>query len=167
MLCYFASYAQSVEESTVLEVHMKGTQTDIERKLKAVGFVKNKKANQKCLTGILAGDTVDIYITKKKIGIQTIKTSAIKIFQVYYDGSALAHVKRPEDTSIFLGPVVKLEAKPDVYYYDDQIIKIYTGEELQIIGTYVYEAKNGTKTVPVVEIFRKSNSKRQIPIYDY
>ncbi|MBR6191764.1 MAG: hypothetical protein IKQ68_06380 [Prevotella sp.] len=152
LLCCISIQAQ--EDKTVVEVHMKGSKREITKKLENAGFIETKRNGQKCMVGILAGDTVTIYVTKKTVSSQVIETSAVKVLQVLWDGSALAYANKPgENNNWFNGPVVKLLPKPGLMYYDDLIINTGHNGVLNIVDTYTYETKNNSeKTVPVVEI---------------
>lgn len=152
--------AQSTDRISVLEIHMKGSQREIAKRLKKAGFKEEWLVEPRCFTGIFAGDSVEVFVTEKKPGTQTLDTRAVKIFQVLPDGSALAHAKESGNMDMFRGPVVKLTPQEGFAYYDDLIIKADRNEEVRITGTYTYETKeNGTKTVPIVDFFLKKTKR--------
>jgi len=152
LLSCISIYAQ--DDNTVVEVHMKGSKREIIKKLENASFVETKRHGKKCMVGPLAGDTVEIYITNKTVSSQTIKTSAVKIFQVLDDGRALARVHNAEDKyDLFYGPVVMVLPKPRMIFYDDLIVDTGRNGVLKIVDSYTYMTqKDIKKTVPVVEI---------------
>ncbi len=78
---------------------------------------------------------------------ECIKTSGLMVFQVFESGEALA--------AYLLGAVLLLPEE-GAAYYDAQIIKIPEDKCLRHIGTYRYEAEDGSiRTVPVARIMSK------------
>jgi hypothetical protein len=79
-----------------------------------------------------------------------INETQFKVIQVLEPNLALAIGKGDSGLSIFTGIVVLLMGDEGKYFYDDEVIVLPSKPNQ--VGTYQYEAKNGMKTVPVINV---------------
>ena len=89
---------------------------------------------------------------------ECISENSFEVFQVLDSGEALANEIEQiiAGTTISTGLTVLFLNDNGKSYYDDQVIKIPTGQCAKQIGTFKYSAKSGMKkTVPIVGIRNK------------
>ena len=84
---------------------------------------------------------------------QSIGAKQVKVMQVIEPNMALSHSTNKPDEIYDLDKIlVLLLGDKNTSYYDDQIINIPKGKSLKHVGTFQYESKIRSKTVPAVEI---------------
>ena len=87
---------------------------------------------------------------------ESISTKSFKVFQVDTYGNALATENSNAEYGWYNGMVVLFLAEEGVSYYDDQIIKVPSGQCVRQLGTYRYTTTADlVKTVPAVAIKKK------------
>lgn len=87
---------------------------------------------------------------------ESISTKPFKVFQVDAYGNALATENSNAEFGWYNGMVVLFLAEEGVSYYDEQIIKVPSGQCVRQLGTYRYTTTaNSVKTVPAVALRKK------------
>ena len=79
----------------------------------------------------------------------SINETQFKIFQVLEPNLALANGKG-SGTYVFNGITVLLMGNEGRYFYDDEVIELSSNPNQA--GSFQYESKNGSRTVPVIKI---------------
>lgn len=82
---------------------------------------------------------------------------SFEVMQVLSSNMALAHSGENEyGETTYYGTLVLLIGDENTHFYDDQIVKVKSGQVVRHIGTYQYETRmEMAKTVPVIKIFDK------------
>lgn len=82
---------------------------------------------------------------------------SFQVMQVLSSNMALAHSEKTEyGITNYYGTLVLLIGDKNTHFYDDQIVKVKSGQVALHIGTYQYETKlEMHKTVPVIKISDK------------
>lgn len=93
------------------------------------------------------------------ISYENKKETSFKVFQVLFEGGALA-MERSDNTysEIYLGKVVFL-AQAGCHFYNDQIVVV---KKPVMVGTFTYTTKSGSdKTVPIITWLTFTNEECQ------
>lgn len=84
-----------------------------------------------------------------------INEKSVKVFQVIYANTALAHGegnRNYKGEPYYCGPTYLLRNNDGKYYYDNEIIKKPSGKTFRQTGIYRYRDVIDYNTVPVIEL---------------
>lgn len=98
------------------------------------------------------GNAADDGITLFETEGDCVSSNSFEVFQVLDSGDALAR-EFEHGMSVATGVTVLFLNDGNKSFYDDQVIKVYSGQCAKQIGVFKYNTRAGLeRTVPIVEI---------------